>query len=98
MYGEIYIDVVFVTNLLMDYIVLRITGRLLRLRTNRWRYLAGGAAGAFFSCLILYLPFEKNLLMGIFLHGRQRFLIAFRIAFWHSGREVCWQKQWSCCI
>lgn len=80
MYGEIYIDVVFVTNLLMDYIVLRITGRLLRLRTNRWRYLAGGAAGAFFSCLILYLPFEKNLLMGIFLHGACAFLML-RIAF-----------------
>lgn len=80
MYGEIYIDVVFVTNLLMDYIVLRITGRLLRLRTNRWRYLAGAAAGAFFSCLILYLPFEKNLLMGIFLHGACAFLML-RIAF-----------------
>lgn len=95
MYGEIYIDVVFVTNLLMDYIVLRITGRLLRLRTNRWRYLAGGAAGAFFSCLILYLPFEKNLLMGIFL-APALFLCSGSLS--ASGREVCWQKQWSCCI
>ena len=48
MYGKIYIDVVFVTNLLMDYIILRLTGMLLRGRAGWRRYLAGAVTGAFF--------------------------------------------------
>ena len=48
MYGKIYIDVVFVTNLLMDYMILRLTGMLLRYRAGRGRYLAGAFTGALF--------------------------------------------------
>lgn len=68
MYGEIYIDVVFVTNLLMDYIILRLTGALLRCRAGRVRYLAGAVTGALFSCLILCLPGDLSMPVQIFLH------------------------------
>ncbi len=35
MYYEVYIDVVFATNLLMDYILLRLVGTIFRCRKNR---------------------------------------------------------------
>ena len=37
MHYEIYIDVVFVTNLLMDYILLRFTGKIFRCGKSRGR-------------------------------------------------------------
>ena len=69
MYYNIYIDVVFVTNLLMDYILLRIVGRLFLIRGNRLRSLFAAAMGALFSCLILYVPTDGFLPVLILLHG-----------------------------
>lgn len=42
MYDKVYIDVVFVTNLLMDYFLLRLVGTLLLRRKSRGRCLSGG--------------------------------------------------------
>lgn len=69
MYYEIYIDAVFVTNLLMDYVLLRIVGRLFRCRKSRGRTLLAAAAGALFSCLILYIPAESFTPAVILCHG-----------------------------
>lgn len=69
MSGEIYIDVVFVTNLLMDFILLRILGIVLRLKGNGRRCFAAAAAGALFSCLILYIPIDGSPLVFVLLHG-----------------------------
>lgn len=69
MYYEIYIDVVFVTNLLMDYILLRIVGMIFRCRGSRKRCLLAAAVGALFSCFILYVPTEAFLPVIILLHG-----------------------------
>lgn len=55
MHYEIYIDIVFFTNLLIDYILLRITGTLFRCTRSRKRTLLGASAGALFSCGIIYL-------------------------------------------
>ena len=52
---EIYIDVVFFTNLLIDYILLRFTGILFQCPRNRKRILLGAVTGALFSCGIIYL-------------------------------------------
>ena len=82
MYGKIYIDIVFVTNLLMDYMILRLTGMLLRYRAGRGRYLAGAFTGALFSCLLLCIPGTRNMVVEIFLHGACALLmlkITFRI-------------------
>lgn len=69
MYYEVYIDVVFATNLLMDYVLLRIVGMLFRCRGSRKRCLLAAAIGALFSCLILYIPTEAFLPVTILLHG-----------------------------
>ncbi len=69
MYYEVYIDIVFVTNLLMDYILLRFVGMMFRCRGSRKRCLLAAAIGALFSCLILYIPTDSSLIVPILLHG-----------------------------
>ena len=56
MYQRVYIDIVFATNLLMDYFLLRIVGILLRCRTGRIRCAIAAVTGALFSCAVLYIP------------------------------------------
>ena len=43
MYYDVYIDIVFLTNLLMDYVLLRIVGKLFLRKRNRGRIFAGGS-------------------------------------------------------
>ncbi len=66
---EIYIDVVFITNLLMDYLLLWFTGKIFQCRKSRRRRFLGAALGAFFSCLLLYIPPVSFLPAIILLHG-----------------------------
>ena len=65
MHYEIYIDIVFFTNLLIDYILLRLTGILFQCNKSRKRALLGAAAGALFSCGIVYL--QSFVKAGIYL-------------------------------
>ena len=73
MHYEIYIDVVFFTNLLIDYILLRLTGILFQCTKSRKRILLGAIAGALFSCGIIYLRYclksEIFLPALVLLHG-----------------------------
>lgn len=69
MYYKVYIDVVFVTNLLMDYILLRAVGKIFLCRGSKKRCLLAAAIGALFSCLILYVPTGDFLPVQILLHG-----------------------------
>lgn len=69
MYYEVYIDVVFATNLLMDYILLRLVGMFFRCRRSRKRAFAAAALGALFSCLLVYFPVDAFLPAVILLHG-----------------------------
>ena len=97
MHYEIYIDVVFFTNLLIDYILIRFTGILFRCGRSRKRALLGAAAGAVFSCWIIYL--QSFLESGIFLPA---------LVLLHGGcaagmlvigkGEVCCLKQYLHCI
>lgn len=69
MHYEIYIDVVFLTNLLMDYILLRVIGMIFRCGKSRLRMLFGAVVGAAFSCCILCIHSEIFLPALILLHG-----------------------------
>lgn len=61
MYYELYLDVLFFTNLWMDYLILVLTNRLLKKTPNRIRCFLGGAAGALGVCLLLILPVRKSI-------------------------------------
>lgn len=66
---EVYIDVVFVTNLLMDYFLLRTAGWILSCKKNRGRIFLAAVTGALYSCLLLYIPAEDFLPAAILCHG-----------------------------
>ena len=67
MHQEVYIDIVFAANLLMDYILLRLTGIVLRRKNSRRRCLAAAAVGALFACLNLYVRPGKTGVLTIVL-------------------------------
>lgn len=69
MYQEIYIDVVFAANLLMDYLLLRLVGKFLRCRVSRRRCFAAAVFGALGSCLILCIHSENTPVLTVALHG-----------------------------
>lgn len=57
----IYGDLYFIVNFTMDTLSLYLTAKLLRLPCAGWRLAIGGAVGAFYSVLSLFLP-DGNLL------------------------------------
>ena len=69
MYYDVYIDIVFLTNLLMDYVLLCIVGKLFLRKRNRGRILLAAAVGALFSCLILYILPDMIFPAKVLLHG-----------------------------
>lgn len=69
MYYEVYIDVVFVTNLLMDYILLRLVGIIFRYKKNRVRCILAAFLGAMFSCVALCTGIGDSVPAKMLLHG-----------------------------
>ena len=60
MYYEFYIDVFFVVNLFMDFLVLCLTNRILRGTARPWRALWGALAGAALISLFFWTAKEIN--------------------------------------
>lgn len=57
MYYVLYIDVLFLENLLLDYLLLTITARLMKLSAGRLRRILSAALGSLLLCLVyVYLP------------------------------------------
>ena len=76
MYHTIYIDIVFMTNFLMDYMLLRLVGKFLHLDGKRLRCVISAVFGAFVSCLLLYVPFRIILPAAVLIHGGCAFFMA----------------------
>jgi sigma-E processing peptidase SpoIIGA len=49
----VYVDMLFLINLLMDFVVLWAAARLAQIRVSLWRLLAGALIGAIYSILVL---------------------------------------------
>ncbi|WP_258359339.1 sigma-E processing peptidase SpoIIGA [Moorella sulfitireducens (nom. illeg.)] len=50
----LYLDILLVINLVMDYLILWATARLGQLATTPWRLLAGAAVGGIYSLVVLF--------------------------------------------
>lgn len=61
MYLEVYIDMVFIINLIMDYIILFIVKILTKRNTKKIRLFMGAVVGALMMCLIVILPYDNYL-------------------------------------
>lgn len=72
MYYELYIDVFFLENFMMDIFLLLLTGRLVRLHAGIGRVFLGAFAGAFLTCVILavpdLMPWLKKILFHVFVN------------------------------
>lgn len=74
MYQRIYIDIVFMTNFLMDYMLLRLVGKFLHLDGKRRRCVISAAFGSFVSCLLVCAPFKIIFPAAVLIHGGCAFL------------------------
>ncbi len=53
---KIYVDVLFIINLISDYILLSVTAFLLKKHPRPWRKGIAAAVGAFFAAVLFFLP------------------------------------------
>ena len=77
MYQRIYIDIVFMTNFLMDYMLLRLVGKFLHLDGKRRRCVISAAFGSFVSCLLVCVPFKIIFPAAVLIHGGCAFMASF---------------------
>lgn len=68
MYLEIYIDILFLINLVMDYFLLALEKRILKWNTRRIRMIMASVLGAFATCVFAILPS---------LYGEVKFVISY---------------------
>lgn len=69
MYYEVYIDVLFLVNLVMDYLLLLVTGKLLKCTATHTRIFLGSLTGALLYCLVFVLPITIPAVKGLLIHG-----------------------------
>ena len=60
-YYELYIDLLFLLNFMMDSLILLSVKTILREKTAGWRIFAAGAAGAGLMCILMILPLPAPL-------------------------------------
>lgn len=66
MYYELYIDVFFLENFMMDSLILLLTGRLLKNGRPYGRIILGGAVGSLLTCLVIASPLPSAVRMILF--------------------------------
>jgi len=53
---NVYVDILFIINLVVNYFVLFTTNKLLKNKRSEWRLLVGAALGAFYVILLIFFP------------------------------------------
>nr|WP_317283128.1 sigma-E processing peptidase SpoIIGA [uncultured Sellimonas sp.] len=86
MYYEIYIDVLFLVNFMMDYLLLLAVKSMLSLQVCRHRILAGAALGAFLTCIVVVLPIPSMCKIACFYMGISSLMILAALPL-HTKRE-----------
>ena len=84
MYYELYIDVFFLENFMMDALLLMLTGRMIRCQAGKGRIFFGAALGAFLTCVAVLIPVPYLLIRLILFYGGINLLML----------KVCFQTGW----
>ena len=66
MYYELYIDVFFLENFMLDSLLLLIVNRITNNGRSYGRILLGGGLGSLLTCLVIALPFPSVLRLILF--------------------------------
>ncbi len=69
MYYELYIDVFFLVNFMMDYLLLRLTGKMMKCSATHGRIIAGAAAGSLCTCAVMVIPGMNTFVRFVLLHA-----------------------------
>lgn len=69
MYYELYIDVLFLVNFLMDYILLLISRRILKCTATHGNISLGALAGAILTCIVVALGIPNAFVRFLLFHG-----------------------------
>lgn len=69
MYYELYIDVFFTVNFMMDYILLAIVRKMMKCSCSFHRIVLGAMVGALLTCLIVACPIPYASVKFILFHG-----------------------------
>ncbi len=86
MHYELYIDVFFLVNFMMDYLVLHVTGRILKISVSHIRICVGALTGAFLTCVVLVLPVPYGFIKLMLFHGIVGVLML------KTGLSIPWNK------
>lgn len=68
MYYELYVDVLFLVNFMMDYILLLIVKKMLACSATHGRICIGAAMGSFLTCLVVILPIPYAFIKFVLFH------------------------------
>ena len=66
MYYELYIDVLFLENFMMDSLLLLAVNRILKCGRAYGRIFLGGALGSALTCLVIAVPFPAVIKLVFF--------------------------------
>lgn len=69
MYYELYIDVFFLVNFMMDYLLLQLVRRILKCPATHGRICIGALTGAFLMCAAMVIPGMNTFVRFILFHG-----------------------------
>lgn len=68
MYYELYIDILFLVNFMMDYLLLLLVKKMLKCSATHWRIFVGALLGAFLTCVVVVLPISNTFFKLILFH------------------------------
>ncbi len=97
MYFEFYLDIYFLENLIMNYLVMDMTGRVLQLTPSRKRMLAASVLGAMGACAVIVAPIHKNLLLNV-IYGFGICPVMARTAFGKKKGAAAWNRNCTACV
>ena len=69
MYYELYIDVLFLINFMMNFLLLMITRRILKCSAKHWQVALGACIGSGLTCLVIVLPIPYPIVKIILFHA-----------------------------
>lgn len=89
MFYVVYIDVLFLVNFFMDFVVLTAAGAVLGIRAGFLRKALGAAVGAGCYCITLLLPWEGRMYAGMAIWLLSACIMGRLVFSLRRGREVC---------
>ena len=99
MYYELYIDVFFLVNFMMDIFILLIAKNILKCQTSLESVCSGATVGALLICMVVILPTLRGFIEFVIVHGMVVVLmtrIGLRIRFHKGFFNMCFFN--NCCF